>query len=118
MEDYATSTEADVTCQYQHHQLTEKKGAKARSEVTKTKRPENTAYRSSQARVRAVVAAVDDGGVEASEELKVATARPRLHHVEPVLDAKLGNGTTHKCTRITREVSRHTSSSYCGGGVI
>lgn len=37
----------------------------------------------------AVVAAVDDGRVKASEKLEVAAACPRLHNVESVLDAEL-----------------------------
>lgn len=47
------------------------------------------AYRSPKARVRAEVTAVDDGGVKASEEFEVAAARPRLHNVQAVFDAKL-----------------------------
>lgn len=73
------------------------------------------AYRSSQARVRAVVATVDDGGVETSEELEVAAARPRLHHVESILDAKLGNGIAVPSTQAhaqRREVNK--SSLYRG----
>lgn len=46
-------------------------------------------HRSPQSRVRAVVAAVDDRGVEASQELEVAAARPWLHYIEPILDAEL-----------------------------
>jgi len=37
----------------------------------------------------AVVAAVDDRRVEASQELEVAAARPWLHDIEPILDTKL-----------------------------
>lgn len=62
------------------------------------------AYRPSQARVCAVVAAVDDGGVEASEELEVATAGPRLHHVESFLDAKLDSGTAATSTQVRAQV--------------
>lgn len=39
--------------------------------------------------MRAVVATVYDGRVEASQELEIATACPRLHNIEPVLDAEL-----------------------------
>ena len=47
------------------------------------------AYRSPQTRVRAEMAAMYDGGVKASQEFEVAAARPRLHNVQAVLDAKL-----------------------------
>ena len=47
------------------------------------------AYRSPQARVRAEMTAMYDGGVKASQEFEIAATRPRLHHVQAVFDAKL-----------------------------
>lgn len=52
-------------------------------------RRELQTYRRPESRMRAEVTTVDNGWVEASQELEVPTPGARLHHIQSILDTKL-----------------------------